>query len=155
MAFTMISLRENPEYLDIAADYFSAKWGISRQIYHDSMTDSLTTRDAVPRWYLMKDGEEIIGAFGLIENDFMVRKDLSPWLCGLYIEKERRGAALGSLLLDHGRREAGRLGFSKVYLCTDHVGYYERYGWEFFGMEDSEFGEKTRIYEIESLRGSA
>jgi hypothetical protein len=29
-----------------------------------------------------------------------------------------------------------------------HTEYYEQYGWKFFGMEESEFGGKTRVYEM-------
>lgn len=146
----IINIRENPEYLDHAVDYFSSKWDIDRQIYHDSISDSITIDNPLPRWYLMLDGERIIGSFGLIENDFMVRKDLKPWLCALYIEKSERGKALGSKLLAHGRQQAKTLGFDKVYLCTDIIGYYEKYGWSFFGLEESEFDDKTRVYEIVS-----
>ncbi|MDR2502141.1 MAG: GNAT family N-acetyltransferase, partial [Oscillospiraceae bacterium] len=147
----ILSVRECPELLSRAANYFSAKWGINRKIYEESITDSLTTENSSPRWYLMMRGDEIIGSYGLIENDFMVRKDLTPWLCALYIEESERRQGLGAKLLTHGRREAAKLGFSKVYLCTDHVGYYERYGWRFFGMEKSEFGCETRVYEVDSL----
>jgi N-acetylglutamate synthase-like GNAT family acetyltransferase len=100
---------------------------------------------------MLKD-EKIVGSYGLIENDFMVRKDLFPWLCALYIEESERGKALGSRLLAHGRQEAKTLGFEKLYLCTDHVGYYEKYGWTLFGLEESEWGGKTRVYEIENGR---
>ena len=37
------------------------------------MSDSLRTDNPVPRWYLMLHGDEIIGGFGLIENDFKER----------------------------------------------------------------------------------
>ncbi|MCL2049571.1 MAG: GNAT family N-acetyltransferase [Defluviitaleaceae bacterium] len=150
MHYEIINVRENPEYLETAVDYFSSKWGIDRQIYHASISDSISTKKPVPRWYLMKDGERIIGAFGLIENDFMVRKDLLPWLCALYIEEDLRGKALGALLLEHGRKEAHELGFSKLFICTDHIGYYEKYGWQFFGEEESEFGGKTRVYVVDT-----
>ena len=146
----IISVREHPDLLDRAVDYFSSKWGVDRQIYRDSISDSITTKNPLPRWYLMLKSHEIIGSFVLIENDFMVRKDLKPWLCALYVEEGERGKELGALLLSHARKEAKALGFDKVYLCTDHVGYYEKYGWRFFGMEDSEWGGQTRVYEIES-----
>jgi len=81
-----------------------------------------------------------------------VRKDLLPWLCALYVEKSERGKSLGSRLLVHGRQEAKTLGFDRLYLCTDHVGYYEKYGWRFHGIEDSEWGGKMRVYEIECGR---
>jgi RimJ/RimL family protein N-acetyltransferase/ubiquinone/menaquinone biosynthesis C-methylase UbiE len=148
----IISVREHPEYLDRAVDYFSSKWGIDRKVYEASISDSLTTQNPLPRWYLMFKGNDIIGSFGLIDNDFMIRKDLLPWLCALYVEKTERGKSLGSRLLARGRQEAKALGYDKLYLCTDLVGYYEKYGWRFFGMEESEWGGKTRVYEIESVR---
>ncbi|GHU71067.1 N-acetyltransferase [Clostridia bacterium] len=146
----ILSVREYPELLTRAVDYFSKKWGIDRKIYEESITDSLTKQNLTPRWFLMMRDDEIVGSLGLIENDFMVRKDLTPWLCALYVEESERRQGLGRKLLEHGRREASKLGFSKVYLCTDLVGYYERYGWNFVGMEASEFGGEARVYEIES-----
>lgn len=144
----IVSIREQPEKRDCAADYFSAKWGIERKIYEDSISECITTSNPLPRWYLMYRNNRIIGCYGLIENDFMVRKDLLPWLCALYVEEDERGKELGSRLLAHGVSEAAKLGFEKVYLCTDHIGYYEKYGWRFFGMEESEWGDETRVYEI-------
>jgi len=147
----IIGIRENPEWLERAVDYFASKWGISRDVYQDSMFHSLTTESPLPRWYLMVKGDEVIGSYGLIVNDFNSRQDLWPWLCGLYVDKHERGKALGSRLLEHGRREAAALGFSKVYLCTDHVGYYEKYGWRYIGMAYA-LGDSGRIYEADAFR---
>lgn len=146
----IISVREYPDYFNKAVDYFSSKWGIERKIYEDSISDSLTTENPTPRWYLLIKGDNIIGSYGLIENDFMVRKDLTPWLCALYVDENERRKGFGRMLLDHARTEAAKLSFSKLYLCTDHEEFYERYGWRFFGMEASEFGGNTRVYEVES-----
>ncbi len=150
MQYKIFSIRDNPDWLEIAVDYFSSKWGFDRQIYYDSISDSISTQSPYPRWYLMKKDEDVIGSFGLIENDFMVRKDLKPWLCALYVEEHFRGNSLGTLLLERGRIEAGKLGFSKLYLCTDHVGYYEKYGWKYLGDEESELGGNTRVYVIDT-----
>ena len=146
----IINIRECPQWLDRAADYFSARWGIDKQIYLDSMTDSLSTTEAVPRWYLMLCGGEIIGGYGLIENDFMVRKDLCPWLCALIVEPEHRGRQLGAQLLMHSRMEAAALGFKKLYLNTDHVGYYEKYQWQYLGDFAHVCGDDTRVYEADA-----
>ena len=146
----ILSVREHPDYFERAVDYFSSKWGIDRKVYKASIADSLVTESPTPRWYLLMKDDQIIGSYGLIDNDFMVRKDLTPWLCALYVEEGERGQGLAGMLLEHGRSETVKLGFSKVYLCTEHVGFYERYGWRFFGMEASEFGGETRVYEIEN-----
>ncbi|MCL2254155.1 MAG: GNAT family N-acetyltransferase [Lachnospiraceae bacterium] len=147
----IIGLRECSEWLEHAADYFSSRWGIDRRLYHDSMNIGLTTGDSVPRWYLMLSGDEIIGGYGLIENDFMVRTDLCPWFCALYIEPAERGKGLGARLLKHGRYEAAKLGYGKVYLNTDHLGYYEKYDWRYIGDFPHQCGDDTRVYEADAI----
>ena len=38
-------------------------------------------------------------------------------------------------------------GISPVYLVTDHTGFYERYGWEFYCMAQGDGApEMTRLY---------
>jgi len=175
----IINIRDYPQWLERAAKYFAAKWSADETIYADSMNDSIATDKPTPRWYLMLDcggeGEEadgpgnningcekgeadgpggvrIIGAFGLIDNDYMVRTDLRPWLCGLYVEPAERGRGLGAKLLAHGRREAAALGFDKVWLNTDHKGYYEKYGWRYYGDYEHQSGAYARVYEADATR---
>lgn len=59
----------------------------------------------------------------------------SPWLTTLFVEPDLRGWHYGELLMNHARYEAGKLGFDKMYLATDHIGFYEKYG---FGRLDLE-----------------
>ena len=116
------------------------------------MNDSLATDSSVPRWYLMVREENVIGGFGLIDNDFMVRTDLCPWLCALYVEPTERGKLLGEQMLTHSRCEASKLGFSKVYLNTDHIGYYEKYDWRYIGDFAHQSGDDARVYEADAIR---
>jgi|GEM_PF-401144 len=142
----IVSVRENPQYIEQTVEYFSKKWGIDRKFYVESVNNSINTKNGFPRWYLLMNDDEIIGGCGLIEDDFMVRKDYSPWLCGLYVEEHFRGRKLGKKLLDFVRIHAKFSGIDTIYICTDHVGYYEKYGWKFIGMEQSEFREMGRVY---------
>lgn len=151
MSIQIIGIRGNPEYLERGIDYFASKWGIDRKIYADSITHSVTTGNPLPRWYLMLKDDEIIGSYGLITNDFISRQDLYPWLCALFIEESERGRQLGSKLLEYGRAEALKLGFEKLYLCTNHEGYYEKYGWRYIAKGFHPWGEESKIYEISSL----
>ena len=150
MNYEIISIRQQPQYLERGIDYFSTRWGIDRKIYEDSIVNSLTTESKLPRWYLMIREGDIIGSFGLITNDFVSRQDLYPYLCALYIEESERGKELGSKLLIHGRQEAKRLGFEKLYLCTDHNDYYEKYGWIYIAKGYHPWGDESKIYEINS-----
>ncbi|MBU1096414.1 MAG: GNAT family N-acetyltransferase [Bacteroidetes bacterium] len=151
METKIIGIRENPEYLEKGVDYFSTKWNIDRRIYADCISNSISTENPLPRWYLMLKESKIIGSYGIITNDFISRQDLYPWLCALYVEETERKKGLGAMLLEHGRKQAATLGYKKLYLSTDHIGYYEKYLWKYIGIGYHPWGSKSRIYECELI----
>lgn len=143
----IVSIRENPEYKDKAVEYFSSKWSVTRAVYEDCITHCITTPNPLPQWYLLEKDEDIIGCGGLITNDFISRMDLYPWACGIFIEEKHRGNAYGSLLLEKAKEDSKKGGFEKLYLSTDHTGYYEKYGFHYIGQGYHPWGEESRIYQ--------
>ena len=89
----------------------------------------------------------IIGGMGVIENDFHDRKDLAPNVCAVYTEEAFRSQGIAGRLLNMTVEDMRSKGISPLYLVTDHTGFYERYGWEFYCMAqgDGEI-EMTRLY---------
>ena len=98
-------------------------------------------------WYLCLCGEKIVAGMGVIENDFHDRKDLAPNVCAVYTEKEYRCQGIAGNLLNMVVADMKDKGISPIYLITDHIGFYERYGWEFLCMVQGD-GEPnlTRMY---------
>ena len=86
----------------------------------------------MPQWYLAVEREAIVGGMGVIENDFHDRKDLAPNVCAVYTEREYRGQGVAGALLNFVCEDMVAFGIDTLYLVTDHTGFYERYGWEFF-----------------------
>lgn len=145
----ILPLRDAPERLDEAACWFHDKWGIPLEAYRDSMQDCLSDPARIPQWYLaLSSGGDILGGASLIGNDFHPRKDLSPNLCALYVEEAARGQGIAGSLLEFIRRDALALGCSRLYLLTDHEGFYERYGWRYLCGVRGDFGDDSRVYEI-------
>ena len=141
-----ITLRDEPELKDAAAEWFNSKWGVPKQAYLDYMTAYLN-RETEYGWYLCLNGDRIIGGLGVIENDFHDRKDLTPNVCAVYTEEANRGQGIAGRLLNMVVEDMRSKGISPLYLVTDHTGFYERYGWEFFCMVQGD-GEPgmTRMY---------
>lgn len=141
------SVLENPEITQIALEYIYSKWGNENtyNVYKDSIYHCATP---FPNWYLLMDNDRTIGCAGLISNDFISRGDLYPWLCALYIEEDYRGNALSNLLIERIKRDAMKLGFNSLYLCTEITGFYENYGFKYIGDGYHPWGSSSRIYEI-------
>ncbi len=73
--------------------------------------------------------------------------DLYPWVCALFIEPEHRGQAYGSLLLEKARQDARAAGFDNLYLASDHVGYYEKYGFQRIATGYHPWGESSGVFQ--------
>ena len=125
-----ITLREKPTLKDAAAEWFHSKWSVPKDAYLECM-ESYLKNETEYGWYLCIDGTKIVGGMGVIENDFHDRKDLSPNVCAVYMTVNDLKAK----------------GITPVYLVTDHTGFYERYGWEFFCMVQGDGEpEMSRMY---------
>ena len=147
MSYRIVCLNEEPARLQQAAQWFHEKWGIPLEAYRESMEDSLRQGTVVPRWYMAMDGENIIGGLGVIENDFHDRKDLAPNVCAVYTEEPFRKQGIAGKLLNHVCADMKKEGIDTLYLVTDHTGFYERYGWEFYCMAQGDGEEEmTRLY---------
>ena len=146
MDLQYITLRDQPNLKDTAADWFHSKWGVPREAYLECM-DAYLSGETELGWYLCLDGEKIVGGMGVIENDFHDRKDLTPNVCAVYTEEGYRGQGIAGTLLDMTVEDLRSKGISPAYLVTDHTGFYERYGWEFLCMvQGDDEPDMTRMY---------
>ena len=141
-----ITLRDRPELMDRAAAWFHEKWHVPAEAYLECMQAYLAGETEYG-WYLCLDGERIIGGLGVIENDFHDRKDLAPNVCAVYTEADCRCRGIAGRLLNMAVEDMRARSITPLYLVTDHIGFYERYGWEFLCMVQGDGEpEMSRMY---------
>lgn len=151
----VIKISNKPELKAQAAAWFSDKWGVPVDAYLESMADAASNPHGIPKWYLiLDDSNTIIAGAGIIENDFHERKDLTPNLCALYVEPAYRGQGIARKLMDIAAKDTATAGFERLYLITDHTHFYEKCGWNFYGMVKEEDGGEIRMYERACQRGN-
>ena len=144
--YKYVILTEVPSIKDEAAEWFHSKWGVPKEAYLECM-EAFLNGETDYGWYLCLDGDKIIAGMGVIENDFRDRKDLTPNVCAVYTEEKYRCQRIAGPLLNMVVDDMKKKGVSPIYLVTDHIGFYEKYGWEFLCMAQGD-GEPdmTRMY---------
>ena len=83
----------------------------------------------------------------LCDKDEIVAPELFPWVGFVFTFPKYRGNRLSEKLIDYAVELAKNL-YSEsenLYVSTDHVGLYEKYGFSFLEEADTVWGEKSRI----------
>ena len=144
-----VDLKSNLDYLKEYVLLCAAEWGNSciTDAYIERKIDRILYDDKVISVLGIVDGDELIGFISLFKYDGDERQDLTPWYATMYVKDEYRGKGYSKILNHMIIAEAKRLGYSKIYLKTDLVNYYEKFGAIY--MEDLKCGEK--LYYINCL----
>ena len=145
MAYEIVKLSNRKELKEKAAEWFASKWDVPFETYQESIESSFAA--IVPSWYVCLENGRIVAGMGVIENDFHERKDLSPNVCAVYTEPDCRRRGIAGKMLDVVCKDMHAHGVDTLYLLTDHVGFYECYGWNFHCMVRGDGAEKpSRMY---------
>ena len=128
------SLADHQELVPTIARWHYGEWG---HYDPDGSIESWTTslrnralRNQIPTVFIALEGEEPLGSAALVEFDMDTRKDLSPWIAGLYVLPAHRRKGIGSALILHAMHAARRLGVPTLYLYTrGSESFYQQLGW--------------------------
>jgi N-acetylglutamate synthase-like GNAT family acetyltransferase len=137
----IIDLIEAPECLELLAQWHQAEWehlnpGKTLEDRLEKMQEYLEGKE-VPRTFVCKDGETVMGSAAIIESDMETRPELSPWMASVYVHDDFRGKGIGSALVKRIMEYARSIGVETLYLYTEHQeAWYQKLGWEVFAREE-------------------
>ena len=96
--------------------------------------------------FIMADEENIVSFCTLTQRDCIKDDNLFPWIGFVFTSPEYRGKRYSGEVIETACKRALKQGFDKVYLATDHVGFYEKYGFTYLESRMDIYGEESRVY---------
>ena len=89
---------------------------------------------------ILLDDDKLLGFVSIFPTDGKERLDLTPWYATMYVKEEYRGLGYSKILNEAILKDAKKRSFKKIYLKTDLINYYEKFGFTY--LEDLSNGEK-------------
>lgn len=148
------NIKEKEEFLEEVATLTQKMWG-SKDLTSDEFNEKINKKVEKIKnnldnpFYcklILVDGNTLIGFISIFPNDCDERKDLFPWYATMYVKKEYRCKGYSKILNNAILEEAKRKGFKRLYLKTDLVNYYEKFGATF--LENLNNNEKIYYFDI-------
>ena len=130
------NIKEKQEFLREVAELTQKEWGSktnSEEEFEEKINKKISKiinnfdNPLYCKLVLVAD-DILIGFISIFPTDGEERKDLSPWYSTMYVKKEFRGKGYSKVLNNAILEEAKKRGFKKLYLKTNLINYYEKFG---------------------------
>ena len=92
--------------------------------------------------------EKCVGTVSIVQNDLKCR-GYTPWLAALYVDEAFRNQKIGEQLISGVKTIVKDLGYSELYLRTEHTSnYYRRLGWQFIESCEDSFNLRPDVFKF-------
>lgn len=95
---------------------------------------------------LLTDGDKLVSFVTFARNDCIDDKSLYPWIGFVFTFPEYRGHRYVGQLIKRCEDTALEHSVNNIYICTDHIGLYEKYGYSYLENRVDIYGDDSRIY---------
>lgn len=128
-------------------EIIKSDWGAGQYLYtllsEGNLKKMVGETALVP---MLVDGDKLIAFCTFAPFDDIQPTDMSPWIGFLYTFPEYRGHHYAGQLLDYAESIATVMEREYIHISTNHIGLYEKYGYEFYKIEKDIEGEDSRVY---------
>lgn len=134
---------KNKYFKQIAAYEWKAAKFLATLLKENRLQDAL---DCWCELYLLVDGDVLVSFVTLSAQDCIAAPTLMPCLGFFHTAPEYRGNHYGKLLIDGVCEFARKDNYTKIYIATDQIGLYEKYGFRYLENRIDIWGVDSRIY---------
>ena len=130
------TLAEHPQLVPEVVEIAWQEWGGSLPDHERARWLREAERDSrlhlpTSAAFVALDCDRAVGVVQLHEFEIDAMRDRSPWVCGMVVRPDYRGAGVGSRLLAALEQFAAGHGVPRLWVFTESaVAFYERCGWQ-------------------------
>lgn len=147
----VVNIKSNSNYLKEYIKLCSLEWGSKKS--KEEMEKYIADKEK-----RILSGDKVISILGLVRENVLLgfislfryedesNKELTPWYATMYVKNEYRGNGYSKILNNAILKEAKMLGYKKVYLKTNLINYYEKFGAKY--IRNLENGEKLYYIDL-------
>ena len=136
-SFKVASLAEHPHHWQTAAEWSFEAWkhdfpSDTVQTYLDQYALAASESEELLEVFAAIDSQDdLLGVATLVDDDELPdAPEPGPWLAAVFVTPDARKLGVGSALVEHVVNRARELGYSKIYLYTEHQElWYASKGW--------------------------
>lgn len=148
----IIELKNNKTLLKEYVKLCNLEWGTKKSLlemnlYIEKKVNKILEDDKVISVQALVNNDELIGFISLFKYDGDEKRDLTPWYATIFVKDKYRKKGYSKILNDAIIKKAKELKYSKVYLKSNLVNYYEKIGAKY--IENLNNGEKLYYIDLE------
>ena len=103
----------------------NCSWNVGRHLAKLLEQDDFQDFEGV---FIALSGNNIIGFCTFRETDYYPENRYFPWISSIFVDEEYRGNRISEKLIQSAINNARMFGFDKVYIPSNIIGLYEKYG---------------------------
>ena len=135
----IINIKKNHNYLKEYIKLCSKEWGTAKteeewKTYINEKKKRILEEDKAISILGLIEKNKMIGFISLLKYDGEEKRELTPWYATMYVKKEYRKKGYSKILNQAIIEEAKKLGYNKIYLKTNLINYYEKFGAQYMEL---------------------
>ena len=144
------NIMDDIKHLEEYAKICQVTWGKKKtneelKKYTKEKVKRILEEDKVISILGLLDNDKLIGFISLFKYDGLEMKNLTPWYATMYVKKEYRNKGYSKILNNAILNEAKKKGYDKIYLKSNLVNYYEKFGTKYIET----LNNKEKLYYID------
>lgn len=144
------NIMDDIKHLEEYAKICQVTWGKKKtneelKKYTKEKVKRILEEDKVISILGLLDNDKLIGFISLFKYDGLEMKNLTPWYATMYVKKEYRNKGYSKILNNAILNEAKKKGYDKIYLKSNLVNYYEKFGAKYIET----LNNKEKLYYID------